>query len=241
MPQFIVFMINNIRGAAEAAGKIPKKNDPKPQENTADEKKEGEEKEKEGKQDPFVEHMMRDMVEWTTSEAKKLKGEGVLLDASAATSVRVDFHDPPDDVKARVGKGEDVDFDDSGLPASSLTYPHDDDGDGHNDFFSARVQGYYVAEFPSLDACVAWARRCPMPFDGFHLEIRQLRDAEALVREMPAWAGEAAGDRVLEHRREAREQGRLRVDGDGTMWVRVEKEKWLEEKVGEAEKRKAEA
>ena len=99
--------------------------------------------------------------------------------------------------------------------------------------------GYYTVEFPTVNEVVAWARSCPVSYDGFALEIRQLKDVIMSLNEAPVETKEWVGDHIVSVRERLLEEGKMRKEEDGTQWVKLEDEEGIKELVVEAEERKA--
>lgn len=84
---------------------------------------------------------------------------------------------------------------------------------------------------------VAWAQSCPLSYEGVFLEIRELHDRKEVLNEATEEVEQFAGDQILFMRKQLSEEGKLKTDEDGTMWIKVEEEQGVKEIVADAEKR----
>jgi hypothetical protein len=182
--------------------------------------------------DPYYKKMMQEFLGWIKAEIKseRLKDGAFLLEASEETNIRVDFHNP--DTLSETTQDENGVVPDVPPPKSSLTR-------GHQDDMSSNILGYYTAEFPKVDDVIAWARSCPISYDGFAVEVRQLRDTGEAISEATPEVREWAGDQILSVQKQLLEQGKMKREDDGTLWGKVEDQKEIKEIVQEAEKRDA--
>jgi hypothetical protein len=176
--------------------------------------------------------IMQEFLSWTQAEikAERIKDGAFLLEASEETNIRVDFHNP--DTTAETAQEESDGKPSIPPPNSSMTR-------GHQNDMSTNILGYYTAEFPSVSEVIAWARSCPISYDGFALEIRQLRDTGKSIKEATSEVREWAGDQIVFMQKQLLEQGKMKKEEDGTLWVKLEDEKEVKEIVAEAEKREA--
>jgi hypothetical protein len=175
--------------------------------------------------EPVFQEIMQGFLSWIQAEIKseRIKDGAFLLDASEETNIRVDFHSP-ETVPEIIQEGE---------PANSTLTR------GHQNDMSTNILGYYTAEFPTVKDVIAWARSCPISYDGFAVEIRQLRDTGEAISEATSEVREWAGDQIVFMRKRLFEQGKMKRDDDGTLWIKLEDEKEIKEIVEEAEKRDA--
>jgi hypothetical protein len=182
--------------------------------------------------DPYFQKMLHEFLRWVVAEieAERIKGGDFLLEASEETNIRIDFHDPDTAPEAEVEKKDGGPV--LSLPSSMVTR-------GHQGDMSTNILGYYTAEFPTVNEVVAWARSCPISYDGFSLEIRQLQEFKKSLNDAQPEAREWAGDHIVSTRKKLLEQGKMRREEDGTQWVKVEDEEAVKEIVAEAEERKA--
>jgi len=183
--------------------------------------------------DPFFQKILHEFLNWIEAEikAERVKGGEYLLESSEETNIRVDFHDP--DTAPNIKPDENDDKLDLPPPKSSVTR-------GLQGDMSTNIMSYYTAEFSTVNDAIAWAQSCPLSYDGFALEIRQLKDVEAAISEAPSEVKERVGDQIVLARKHLLEQGKMKKEEDGTLWVKLEDEKWVTGVVAEAEKREAE-
>jgi hypothetical protein len=184
-------------------------------------------------EDPHLQKMVQEFLSWTEAEikAERVKNGDFLLNSSEETNIRVDFHD--------LDKTSEAEPENNGAgPAVPL--PNSSVSRGQQTCVSMRILGYLTAEFPTVDAVVLWARSCPLSYEGFSLEIRQLQDAEMSINGAVSQARDWAGEQIVFLRKQLLEQGRMRRDEDGTLWAKVEDTPEVAEIVAEAEKREAE-
>jgi len=184
------------------------------------------------RRDPAVEEMMHKVLEWIDDEvrAKRIESSEVLLDSSEETDIRVEFHDP-DTVSQEEQEKND----------KEPEIPHTDPSvkRGGQIATSTDILGFYTVEFPTKDEVVAWARSCPLSYEGVFLEIRELHDRKGVLNEATEEVKQYAGDQILFMRKQLSEEGKLKTDEDGTMWIKVEEEQGVKEIVADAEKREA--
>jgi hypothetical protein len=182
--------------------------------------------------DPVFQKTLNEFLSWvkTEIEAERIKGGDFLLEASDETNIRIDFQnrDTPPEAELEKKDGESVP-----PPPKSLTTR------GHQVDMSANIIGYYTAEFPCLNDVITWGRSCPIYYDGFALEIRQLKDVIMSLNEAPVETKEWVGDHIVSVRERLLEEGKMRKEEDGTQWVKLEDEEGIKELVVEAEERKA--
>lgn len=184
------------------------------------------------KSDQLFQKMMQEFLSWMEAElkAERIKGGDFLLEYSKEFNVRVDFHDPDKAPEAKLEKNDDLPA--NPPPKSSMTR-------GYQDYMSANILGYYTAEFPSLKDVTVWAQSCPISYDGFALEVRQLHEGMKAISEATPEVKEWAGDNILFMRKQLIEQGKMKREEDGTLWAKVVEEDEIKEIVAEAEKREA--
>jgi len=180
------------------------------------------------KNDPYFKKTMQEFLNWIKAEieSERIKDGNFLLDASEETNIRVDFHTP------EAAQDETEDQPTIPPPSSSLTR-------GYQNDMSSNMLGYYTAEFPALEDVIAWAQSCPISYDGFSLEIRQLQNNEKVVAEAEPEVKEWVGDQILSTRKKMLDQGKMKKEDDGTLWGKVEDDKEIKEIVADAEKRDA--
>lgn len=180
---------------------------------------------------PSFQKMMKEFLNWVKAEieAERIKGANYLLDSSEDTHIRIGYHTPwtPEEDKVKT-EGESI----SPPSKSSITR-------GQQAGMSKNMLAYYTAEFPKLDDVITWGRSCPIAYDGFSLEIRELDDNAAAVGKMPPKEKEWVGDKILAVRRQMLEEGKMKKEGDGTQWVKLEDSKEIKEIVVAAEERDA--
>ena len=182
--------------------------------------------------DPYFQKMLHEFLSWVQAEikAERIKRGDFLLEASEETNIRIDFHTPDAAPEAEPEKND-------GEP--TLPPPKSSTTHGHQLDTTANILGYFTAEFPTVDEVVAWGRSCPISYDGFALEIRQLRDLQASIDEAAPEATEWVGDYIVSKRKELLEEGKMKKEEDGTQWVKLEDEGGIKEIVAEAEERAA--
>jgi len=187
--------------------------------------------------DPEFQKTLAAFLDWIKEEfeARRITDGNVLLDASEDTNIRIDFFSPgpeaiqkKDDAAPETKEGE-----------TSLPPPKSSVKRGVQDDVSTSILTYYIAEFPTLNEAIAWGQSCPISFDGLALEIRQLQDLNAAVEEAPQQVREWSGDTIMNGRKRLLEEGKMRRDEDGTLWVKVEDPEGVSEIVAEAEEREA--
>jgi len=185
--------------------------------------------------DPVFKKIMQEFLNWmgTEMEADHVKGGDFLADSSDETNIRVEFHGPGTAPESEPEKNEDGTV----IPAPKSSMSHK-----HQTSVTTNIMGYYTVEFPTMDEVIAWARSCPISYDGFALEIRQLliQDMDRAVSEMPSESKEWAGDQILFARKKLFEEGKLKKEDDGNLWVKIEEDQGIKEIVAEAEKRETE-
>lgn len=103
------------------------------------------------------------------------------------------------------------------------------------------LRASYFVEYPTSEEVIAWAKSCPVAFDGFSLEIRELEDPKVPLKSAPEDMKEWIGDQIVSKRKELVEKGDMKKDDDGTLWAKIKDEDWTKEMIIEAEKRDAEA
>jgi len=182
--------------------------------------------------DSYFQKMLHEFLSWIQAEIKagRINGGDFLLDSSEETNIRVDFHNPDAAPEADLEKND---------GGSALPPPKSSVTRGHQVDMSANILSYYTAEFPSVNEVVAWARSCPISYDGFALEIRQLMDVKTSLSEAPPEATEWVGDHIVSTRKQLLEQGKMRREEDGTQWVKLEDDEGIRKVVAEAEEREA--
>ncbi|KUJ10924.1 uncharacterized protein LY89DRAFT_689476 [Mollisia scopiformis] len=213
MPKYTVFLIVADRSANRSEEEKKKQSD-------------------DVKKDPSFNKFMKEFLDWIGEEtnAKRLKSADVLEESTEQTSIRVNFHSD-ETPAAEAEKDDDTKF---MPPTKSLTTR------GHLECVSANILGYYTAEFPTINDAATWAQSCPIAFDGFALEIRQLTDTDKTISEATPEVKEWAGDQIVSARKQLVEEGKLKKEEDETLWVKVEDSEEIKEVVTEAEKRLAE-
>jgi hypothetical protein len=182
--------------------------------------------------DPSFQKMLHEFLSWVQAEikAERVKGGDFLLEASEETNIRINFRDPDKASEAESQKNDD---------GPALPPPNSLITRGHQVDTTANILGYFTAEFPTVNEVVAWGRSCPISYDGFALEIRQLRDLKTSISEAPPEATEWVGDHIVATRKQLLEQGKMRREEDGTQWVKLEDEEEIREIVAEAAEREA--
>lgn len=177
--------------------------------------------------DPLFKEMLRRFLSWIEAEIKseRLKDGAFVLKSSEETNIRVEFHE---------GKMKESETGDS---KSEIPPPDPSVTHGLQSNMSTNIMGYYTAEFPTVEDVVAWARSCPVSFEGFALEVRQLQDSGAAISEAPSDVKEWAGDQILSTRKQLLQQGKMKKDEEGTLWVKVEEDPKIKKVVAEAEER----
>jgi len=197
--------------------------------------------------DPHFQKWLHEFLDWIKAEVKNehIKDGDVLLESSEDTNIRIDFHEPgtpgspnkPQTIPDMLGQSTaEPDKTDSG-PA--LPPPNSSVTRGHQPDMSTNILSYYTAEFPSVNEAIAWARSCPISYDGFALEIRQLKDLKESIDEAPPEVREWTGDYIVSVRKQLLEEGKMKKEEDGTQWVKLEDQEGIKEMVVEAEEREA--
>jgi len=182
--------------------------------------------------DPYFQKMLHEFLSWVQAEVKaeRVNGGDFLLEASEETNIRIDFHVPDAAPEAEAEKSDATPT----LPPLDSTMTR-----GHQVDTTANILGYFTAEFPTVNDVVAWGRSCPISYDGFALEIRQLRDLQTSISEAPPEATEWVGDHIVSTRKQMLEDGKMKKEEDGTQWVKLEDEEVIKEIVADAEERAA--
>jgi hypothetical protein len=182
--------------------------------------------------EPPVDQMIEAFLNWIKGEIKseRIKGGEYLLGSSEETNIRIDFHDAGNALAKKLVEGDG----ESPLPPPSSSVTR-----GHQPDMSTNVLAYYTAEFASVNDVIAWGQSCPISYDGFALEIRELQNTMTAIAEAPAEAREWTGDHIVSIRKKLAEEGKLKEEEDGTKWVKLEDEPVVKEIVAEAEEREA--
>lgn len=182
----------------------------------------------EAKENPLLRKAITEMTAWIEDElkAQRLTSGGVLLDSTADTDVRVNYHNPDEQAHDNAEGG-------ISLPPSKSSVVR-----GPQANVSASISQYYVAKFPTIDNVVAWAQSCPISYDGFALEIRKLQSAAEILDEVDGETADRIGDLVVSQRTKLIEEGKMKKEEDGTLWAKVEDdEEQVREMVKKAEER----
>ncbi|KAE9370068.1 hypothetical protein N431DRAFT_509004 [Stipitochalara longipes BDJ] len=187
---------------------------------------------KEITEDPHFQKMLHEFLSWIQAEikAERIKGSEFLLEASDETNIRIDFQNTYPEPEAESEKNDSEPT--LPPPKSAMTR-------GHQGDTTANILGYFTAEFPTVDDVVAWGRSCPISYNGFALEIRQLKDLKNSISEAPPEATEWVGDHIVAKRKELVEEGKLKKEEDGTQWVKLEDGEEIKKIIAEAEEREA--
>ncbi|KAH8680683.1 hypothetical protein BX600DRAFT_504443 [Xylariales sp. PMI_506] len=185
---------------------------------------------------PLAQKMLREFIAWTDTEVKagRIQGGDFLLKSSAETNVRVEFSNPDEAPAAEQGRNGDDDNNDGTtlLRKDPQAIP-----EGNDHSTTTTIIGYYNAEFPTIKEAVSWAQSCPISYEGFAIEIRQLQDSETALNNAPSELKEWAGDQIVSVRKQKLEEGKMRKDEDGTLWAKVEDDGVVKEIINDAEKR----
>jgi hypothetical protein len=207
MPQYVIFFIVQDR----------------PDANDSDDNKSR-------REEPAFRKVLHDFLGWIAAEikAERIKSGNFLLESSEETNIQVNFHLPEDAPVAEPEKNDE----ELVIPSAESTVTRDIQLS-----VSRNILGYYTGEFPALGDVIEWARSCPIGYDRFTLEIRQLYDAQANITEAPSEARDWAADHIVEKRKEQIEQGNMKKDEDGTLWAKVEDPEPIKQIVAEAETR----
>lgn len=159
---------------------------------------------------------------WMTDElqAQRIIHSGGALDASKQTQARIRFQDAGIDDKfldklMSLTDGT-IDASDGLKPVSQIDVGPIDD--------PVAITSYFIVKQESLEAVLDWAKTAPIFAPGISFEIRQLIEE---IEDEPS--RDFVVEQVIGIREKMVGEGKMKIDEDGTHWVKLDDEEDLKD------------